>query len=370
MRACSEAVPLYPVYALLFADTGLSTAQVSSLFAIWSVVAFAAEVPSGALADAWSRRRLYALGELLTAVGFALWILWPSYPGFMLGFVLWGLGGSFASGSLEALVYDELEAEDRADDYARIAGRANTLAILAMLAATLIAVPAWQWGRYALVGALSVAVKVVGAALALRLPSSAADPSGSAGSPDSADSPDGGSYWTLLRAGVGEAVGSSRTGLAVLVAALIPGFTALDEYLPLLSRDAGAATEAVPLFYAVTALAMAAGSALAARSFPLAVVLPAAAALMAGGALVPHLAGMVAVSAAFGLLEYSIIRSETRLQETITGPARSTVLSVAGFGGEVFAVALYAAFALPLDLPLLFALCAAPLLFTALLTRR
>ena len=25
MRACSEGVPLYPVYALLFADTGLST---------------------------------------------------------------------------------------------------------------------------------------------------------------------------------------------------------------------------------------------------------------------------------------------------------------------------------------------------------
>jgi len=99
------------------------------------------------------------------------------------------------------------------------------------------------------------------------------------------------------------------------------------------------------------------------------VTLPLAAALLSAGALVPHLAGMVAVSAAFGLLEYSIIRSETRLQETITGPARTTVLSVAGFGGEVFAVLLYAAFALPLSLPLLFTLCAAPLLLTALIAR-
>jgi hypothetical protein len=36
------------VYALLFADSGLTTAEISSLFVIWSVVAFTAEIPSGA----------------------------------------------------------------------------------------------------------------------------------------------------------------------------------------------------------------------------------------------------------------------------------------------------------------------------------
>jgi MFS family permease len=364
VRACSEAVPLYPVYALLFADTGLSTAQVSSLFAIWSVVAFAVEVPSGALADAWSRKRLYALGELLTAAGYLLWMLWPSYPGFALGFVLWGLGGSLASGSLEALVYDELAASGRAADYARVAGRGGTIAILAMLAATLVATPAWQWGGYALVGALSIAIKTAGALLTLRLPENRSLPDSNASEDEDE------SYWATLKGGVREAFGSRLVARATLVAALVPGFTALDEYLPLLSQEKGASTAAVPLLYAVTALAMAAGSALASRPFPLLVTLPLAAALLAVGALVPHLAGMVAVSVAFGLLEYSIIRSETRLQETITGPARTTVLSVAGFGGEVFAVLLYATFALPLDLPLLFALCAAPLLLTALIARR
>jgi hypothetical protein len=50
----------------------------------------------------------------------------------------------------------------------------------------------------------------------------------------------------------------------VALAALLPGFSALDEYLPLLSREKGAPTQAVPLLYAITALAMAGGSALAA----------------------------------------------------------------------------------------------------------
>ncbi len=48
----ADTVPLYPLYALLFADTGLSDAEISALFVIWSVVGIAAEVPS-----AWIHRR-------------------------------------------------------------------------------------------------------------------------------------------------------------------------------------------------------------------------------------------------------------------------------------------------------------------------
>jgi hypothetical protein len=326
------------------------------------VVAFACEVPSGALADAWSRKRLYALGEFLTAAGYAVWLLWPSYPGFALGFVLWGVGGSLGSGALEALVYDELAAEGRAAGYARIAGRAGTIEILAMLAATLLATPAFAAGGYLLVGAASIAVKTLGGLLALRLPENRAEDDGE----------DDTGYWPTLRSGVREAVRSRRVAWALLIAALVPGFSALDEYLPLLSREMGAATGTVPLLFAVTALAMAGGSALAGRCSLRAVpvALTAAAALLAAGALAPHLAGMVAVSAAFGLLQLSMVLTETRLQEAITGSARSTVLSVSGFAAELCALALYAFFALPAALPVLFALCAAPLLLTALLARR
>lgn len=55
-----ELVLFYPVYALLFTETGLSVAETSSLFVIWSVTGLVLEVPSGALADAVSRRLLCA----------------------------------------------------------------------------------------------------------------------------------------------------------------------------------------------------------------------------------------------------------------------------------------------------------------------
>jgi MFS family permease len=338
---------------------------------IWSVVSFAFEVPSGALADAWSRRGLYAIGQLLTAAGYALWLIWPAFPGFALGFVLWGLGGALSSGTLEALVY-----EQSGDDYAKIMGRAGTVGILAMLAATLLATPAFTAGGYPLVGIASIATVTLGGLLALRLPDSG-------GTPGEADDHSEASYLHLLRSGLRESVKGKRMILAVAVAALLPGFSALDEYLPLLAREKGAPTAGVPLLFALTALAMAAGSALAGRhaasptrtdgpdagrhaASPTRAV-AAAAVLLAAGALVPHLAGMIAVSAAFGLLQFAMLRAEIVLQGEITGPARSTVLSVSGFAAEVFAVVLYAGFGLPAALPVLFALAAVPLLSTAVL---
>ena len=49
------------------------------------------------------------LAPLLTAAGFALWVLLPSYGAFAVGFVLWGAAAALGSGTLEALVYEELE---------------------------------------------------------------------------------------------------------------------------------------------------------------------------------------------------------------------------------------------------------------------
>ncbi|WP_433828908.1 MFS transporter [Actinoplanes sp. CA-015351] len=362
MRACAEGVLLYPVYALFFADTGLTTAEISSLFAIWSVVSFVCEIPAGALADVWSRKRLYALGELTTATGFALWLIWPSYPGFALGFALWGLGGAFSSGTLESLVYERL---GDSSAYAKIIGRADTVGLLAMLAATLLAAPAFAAGGYLLVGTISIATVTLGGLLALFLD----------GTHEAGDAEESGGYLVTLRSGLTEVTGSGVVARAAVIAAAVPGFSALDEYLPLLSIIKGASATTVPLLFAVTALAMAAGSALASRLSPasprpLTVSLLLAAGFLAAGALIPQISGMLAVSAAFGLLQFAMVHAESRLQEQITGTSRTTVLSVAGFGAEVFAVLLYAFFALPMPLPPLFALAAVPLLATALLTTR
>src|SRR5919198_2407543 len=144
----NDFVLLYPVYALLFTDTGLSVAQVSSLFVIWSVTGIVLEVPSGALADAVSRRLLLIAAPLLTATGYALWVLAPSYWAFAAGFVLWGVAGSLQSGAQEALVYEGLEHRHATDSYARLIGRAKALGVAAGMLAPPAPGPGFAWGGY------------------------------------------------------------------------------------------------------------------------------------------------------------------------------------------------------------------------------
>lgn len=102
VSALDDAMPVYPVYALLFADTGVPDAGIAGLFALWSVAVVVLEVPSGAWGDVVARHRLLALAGVVRGAGFAAWVLVPSYPAFVAGFLLWALGGSMTSGTLEA----------------------------------------------------------------------------------------------------------------------------------------------------------------------------------------------------------------------------------------------------------------------------
>jgi len=359
-------VLLYPVYALLFADAGLSTGQISSLFVIWSLVGFTLEIPSGVWADAYSRRRLVAIAAGLRAIGFALWTFFPSYPAFAAGFVLWGASSAMTSGSVEALVYDELAAAGATDRYVRTIGLAQTTALVAELAAMALATPAFLLGGYTLVGVASVLVSLVAVPIALSFPEA----------PRIEET--GGDYAKTLRAGLAEVRANRTVSRAVVLYAVVTGMSAIDEYVPILAREMGAPTAFVPLLFVLPVAAMAIASALADRwadisAARLAAAVAVGGVLLAAGATAGHPAGMVAVAFCFGALELFDILTEARIQDAITGPARATVLSVASFGQEIAALAVYAGFGLGgavVPVPVLFALVGVPLLLSGGLTRR
>ncbi|WP_347058909.1 MFS transporter [Blastococcus sp. HT6-30] len=168
--ALSELVPLYPLYALLFLDTGLSEAQLSLLFATWSLTALVTEVPAGLLADRWSRRGSLVLGGCLQAAAFALWTALPSFAVFLAGFVIWGIAGACTSGAAEALVHDGLAEVDAAESYARVNGAMTAAELLVQVPTALAATGLHALGDYRLVGWVSVLACLAAAALALRLP--------------------------------------------------------------------------------------------------------------------------------------------------------------------------------------------------------
>ena len=149
------------MYTLLFSDAGLAVWQISSLFVIWSLSSMVFEVPSGAWADASSRRRLLVVGPLLTAVAFALWVAYPSFWVFALGFLLWGLKSALTSGALEALVYDELQRIDATEKYPTVMGRGQSAGVLAAMCSGIVAAPVFAAGGFGAVGAGSVAISLL-----------------------------------------------------------------------------------------------------------------------------------------------------------------------------------------------------------------
>lgn len=68
---------VYPVYMILFQDRGLDFLQLSWLLAIWGVPVLLMEVPSGILADLWSRKWTLVIGMVLKGAGFLVWLLRP-----------------------------------------------------------------------------------------------------------------------------------------------------------------------------------------------------------------------------------------------------------------------------------------------------
>jgi MFS family permease len=337
----ADTVALYPLYALLFADTGLSDAEISVLFAIWSVVGIAAEVPTGAVADRFSRRSCLVASGVLQAAGFALWTAAPGFGAFAAGFVLWGLGGVLASGAQEALLYDGLAAAGAREHYAAVNGRVSAAELAAQLPAAGLATLLYPLGGYVLVGWVSVATCLAAALVAASIPEA----------PRTVDDGDELGYLATLRAGL--RIAASRPGVpgVVAAAALVTSIDGVEEYFPLVVASWGVPVALVPLADLPIVLGGMAGAALAGRAAGLrtgwlAALLAASMLLFAGAGLVGQPVAIVGVALFYGGYRAVLAVTDARLQDRIDSASRATVTSVAGMGADVATIGLYALWAL------------------------
>ena len=110
----------YPVFAILFTDLGLSLEQFVVLNVVWAASILLLEVPSGALADTFGRKRLLIFGAATMVIEMAL-LLAASFVGggswlFAICLVnrfMSGLSEAAASGADEAIAYDAIPKEGR-----------------------------------------------------------------------------------------------------------------------------------------------------------------------------------------------------------------------------------------------------------------
>src|SRR6185436_19921213 len=108
---------------------GLSPLQLVLVGTTLEISAFVFEVPTGIVADAYSRRISIIIGYLIMGLGFLVEGLFPFFVPILLAQVIWGLGYTFTSGATQALISDEI-GEESAN---KLLLRANQVGLYAAL---------------------------------------------------------------------------------------------------------------------------------------------------------------------------------------------------------------------------------------------
>ena len=108
------------IFAMIFTVGSLYEATIAGLTPVQLILvgttleisAFVFEVPTGIVADVYSRRLSIIIGYILMGMGFLVEGFFPSFLPILLAQVIWGLGYTFTSGATQAWISDEIGEED------------------------------------------------------------------------------------------------------------------------------------------------------------------------------------------------------------------------------------------------------------------
>ena len=87
---------------------GLDPFQMVLVGTVLEATCFLFEVPTGIVADLWSRRVSVIIGFVLIGAGFAFEGIVATFAAAIIGNVVWGIGYTFTSGALQAWITDEV----------------------------------------------------------------------------------------------------------------------------------------------------------------------------------------------------------------------------------------------------------------------
>ena len=152
-----------PFLVLAFLEKGLSFFQIGILIGFREVCINVFEIPSGALADVWGRRRAMVLSFSSYIVSFVLFWLVESYAALFAAMFFYGLGDAFRTGTHKAMILDWLAEQGRLKEKTRVYGITRSWSQVGSAVSVLIASAlVFRTGRYSDVFIYCVIPYVVG----------------------------------------------------------------------------------------------------------------------------------------------------------------------------------------------------------------
>ncbi|WP_241679163.1 MFS transporter [Pseudomonas kitaguniensis] len=158
------------LFVLYLLQLGITQGEIGILQSFLFFSAVALEIPSGVLADRYGRKVSLIIGFLglcISGIGF---LLFSSFIPFAIIFCLFGASIAMSSGSDRALLYDNLLAEHRTEEYPKIVSRARAIGAVSLGLSMLLGgvlQDTWSWNSVYIFFAIS---KLAGALAVTFIP--------------------------------------------------------------------------------------------------------------------------------------------------------------------------------------------------------
>lgn len=326
-----------PLYTIMFSQNNLSAFQISALLAAGSFTAFILEIPTGVLADRYSRKRLLVFAQIAQAAGFAFWFV-PGFYTYLAGVMLWAAKIAMSSGTFEAIVYDGLKKLNEHEKFAKVTGRIQTVSLLAGLISSG-AASAAIFGGFPLVIGLSILSLVFSLIPVLALPEI-----------EQKESVPKTDYFSLLHEGRQNWLKKGPVIHLMLVLGLLYlVYTVFDEYCPIFITESKFPVFTVGIIMGAISAAQAAGNIVAYKFEHFSNRILTALIFMDGlclltASLFMRPAAIILILLYNFLFQIIAIVLLSRVQHAIPSSKRATITSVIAFFGEILEVPFYLGF--------------------------
>ncbi len=126
-------------WVALLAARGYSMLEIGLLESIFHVASMSFEIPSGAIADVFGRKKTMVASQMMNVLASIVMIFSHSFVSISIAMIFSAFSYNLASGSREALAYDSLKSAGDEDDYEKFAANDMVIYDFAMSFATLMA---------------------------------------------------------------------------------------------------------------------------------------------------------------------------------------------------------------------------------------
>lgn len=130
---------LFYIITLYYLALGLSFTKIALISVIGTVSTLISEVPTGVIADKWSRKKSLQISVILKITSVFFMLLGKNFYFLCLASLIWGISDSCQSGAEQALLFESFDDQEKYDSFlSKTYSRSYIISAIATISATLL----------------------------------------------------------------------------------------------------------------------------------------------------------------------------------------------------------------------------------------